>query len=675
MVSRSHEAGGLKRYTLVGGLFLLALAVRLWRLTTHSLWFDESMSLFWASQPVTRIWEVGLRLVEDKHPPLYYSLLHGWMGLFGSSDAAVRSLGSLLGALAVLPTWGLGYLLGDRRAGALAGLLVALNPFLVWYSQEVRMFMPAATFALFGLYGLLRSVLSPQPSALGPRPSLLRLGWWALALLGLVGAVYSYLFSVFLLPVAALWLLVLWLWTVRQGPSPGAWPSFLGAALVLALAGTLIAPLLWAAWRVSGGEALPGRMFGGMTGALARLAAAYTLHRGPWREGAVRMASVGAGLLALLGLVLPLRRQQSPIANRQSAHNIGHSSFAIGHWSLGRPLLALYLFLPLFLGGLLQSRDRTIFDEPRYFTFLVPALCLLWGRALAALGQRVRLLGWAALAVILTVDLVALSHLWLPQNLREDWRTAAAYVETHAGSNDAVLVHVDYVRIPFQRYFGGPQPVFFPFTGRLNDPAQVEPPLLGLLPFDSVWLIQSHTQEFDPHHLVERWLAERFPLATEQYPAGITVKRFLTRYRLPGLPSDVPRLAAAFGPHITLVGCAVDDVRTPAGDERSHPPSAWVHVRLYWQAKARPLADYAATVRLVDSLGQVWGERLQGERDTLQVWPTSRWEPGEIVRQEVDVNLNPITPPGEYRILVGLADAAGQPVGSEVVCGAVQVVK
>ncbi|MDH7485481.1 MAG: glycosyltransferase family 39 protein [Anaerolineae bacterium] len=656
----------MKRYTFVGGLFLLALAVRLWRLTTHSLWFDETMSLFWAGQPVARIWEVGLHLVEDKHPPLYYSLLHGWMGLFGSSDAAVRSLGSLLGALAVLPACGMGYLLGDRRSGALAGLLVALNPFLVWYSQEVRMFMPAATFALFGLYGLLRSLLSPQSSALSPRPAALRLGWWALALLGLVGAVYSYLFSAFLLPVAALWLLVLWLWMMRQGQSLGAWRFFLCGAFVLALAGALIAPLLWAAWRVSGGESLPGRMFGGMAEALARLAAAYTLHRGPWGEGAVHTAQVGAGLLTLLGLLLPLRGRAST----------GFSHSQMGYLgALGRPLLALYLFLPLFVGGLLQSRDRTIFDEPRYFTFLVPAFCLLWGRALAALWQRVRLLGWVALAAVLAVHLVALSHLWLPQNLREDWRTAAAYVETHAGANDAVLVHVDYVRIPFQRYFGGPQPVFFPFTERLNDPAQVEPPLLGLLPFDSVWLVQSHTQEFDPHHLVERWLAERFPLATEQYPAGITVKRFLTRYRLPELPPDVPRLDAACGPHITLAGCAVDDERTPATDERSHPPSAWVHVRLYWRTEAKPPADYTATVRMVDGLGQVWGERLYREQETLRVWPTSRWEPGEIVRQEVDVNLNPITPPGEYRIVAGLADAAGQPVGSEVICGAVQVVK
>jgi hypothetical protein len=155
----------------------------------------------------------------------------------------------------------------------------------------------------------------------------------------------------------------------------------------------------------------------------------------------------------------------------------------------------------------------------------------------------------------------------------------------------------------------------------------------------------------------------------------MTVKRFITRYRLSEPPADVTQLDATFGPDITLVACAVDDTRTLATDERTHPPSGWVHVRLYWRAEARPPADYAATVRMVDHLGQVWGDRLHRDRGTLQLWPTSRWEPEEVIRQEVDVNLNPITPPGEYRIVVGLLDDAGQPLGAEVICGQVQVVK
>jgi hypothetical protein len=44
------------------------------------------------------------------------------------------------------------------------------------------------------------------------------------------------------------------------------------------------------------------------------------------------------------------------------------------------------------------------------------------------------------------------------------------------------------------------------------------------------------------------------------------------------------------------------------------------------------------------------------------------------MRDEVDVNLNPVTPPGEYPILVGLVDEQGQAAGERVECGRVRVV-
>ncbi len=105
-----------------------------------------------------------MSFVQDKHPPLYYLLLHGWTRLLGGGDVSVRLLGVLIGALAVLPTYGIGRRLGGDRAGAIAALLLALNPFLIWYSQEARMFMPATTFLLVGLYGILH-LLTRIPAA------------------------------------------------------------------------------------------------------------------------------------------------------------------------------------------------------------------------------------------------------------------------------------------------------------------------------------------------------------------------------------------------------------------------------------------------------------------------------------------------------------------------------
>ena len=73
-------------------------------------------------------------------------------------------------------------------------------------------------------------------------------------------------------------------------------------------------------------------------------------------------------------------------------------------------------------------------------------------------------------------------------------------------------------------------------------------------------------------------------------------------------------------------------------------------------------------MRWVDQAGQVWGDKLERGNDAIHMWPTSRWIPGEVVRVDSDVNLNPITPPGRYRLVVGLQDGNG---GME--CGEVEI--
>ncbi len=140
----------------------LAALTRLWRLNYHSIWFDESVSLNWSGADPGYTWRVTFQLIEEKHPPVYYVSLHYWremLGLFGLShtDAAIRVFGSLLGILTVAGILLLVRRVSGRPTGLLAGLLVALSPVLVWYSQELRMFQPAATGAVWTAYALLRA--------------------------------------------------------------------------------------------------------------------------------------------------------------------------------------------------------------------------------------------------------------------------------------------------------------------------------------------------------------------------------------------------------------------------------------------------------------------------------------------------------------------------------------
>jgi hypothetical protein len=415
----------------------------------------------------------------------------------------------------------------------------------------------------------------------------------------------------------------------------------------------LFLPLARAAWLVSGAESEPGQAFVGLAPGLGQLLRVYAIGWPPWPDDAASWLALAMLLLALSGMIIPSSRLVT----------LPHPDPR-----LGGLYLAVWLGVPVMIGGLLLARDRTIFTEARYFIFLVPALCLAWGRALAALWSWREPVAVVGVAAVLGITLVALPANWSPERRREAWREAAAYLAEHAGPQDAVLIHADYVRLAFDRYFDGPQPVFFPFTDVLVDETEVAGILQGLVDtgFDAVWLVQSHGEALDPDGLIAGWMGTHFPLITEQFPAGIAIHGYATRFRTADLPPALSRLDVPPLQGLRLLACQHSPGPVAARDDVFHPPSGWVHVTTYWTVDEPVDGDRSPQVQLVDGAGQIWGASLQRDADTMHVWPTSAWLPGEVVRVDYDVNLNPLTPKGSYALVVGLA-------GDQVACGQVAV--
>jgi mannosyltransferase len=132
-----------------GGVIVVFTALSVFLRTRYlsgQFWMDEALSVGISSHSLTAIPGV---LRHDGSPPLYYLLLHVWMSVFGSSESATHAMSVLFGVLAVpIGTW-IAWSLFGLRAGLIAAVLFAMNPFLTAYSQETRM------YTLMSLLGLL----------------------------------------------------------------------------------------------------------------------------------------------------------------------------------------------------------------------------------------------------------------------------------------------------------------------------------------------------------------------------------------------------------------------------------------------------------------------------------------------------------------------------------------
>jgi len=127
-------------------VFFLALILRLELLATRSLWIDEAISLDIAARGPAEI--VRLSRTAEPHPPGYYLLLWGWQLAFGHTPATGRTLSLLFGLGTVLLTGILGGQFFGPATGLFAAALVALHPFQIFASNEIRMYPLLATLEL-----------------------------------------------------------------------------------------------------------------------------------------------------------------------------------------------------------------------------------------------------------------------------------------------------------------------------------------------------------------------------------------------------------------------------------------------------------------------------------------------------------------------------------------------
>jgi mannosyltransferase len=193
-LGRALRRAGLNPLLLVGGLTVLGLLLRLPSFD-DSLYGDELATYYVVTDhslgDVVHLLQ-GNSPTGDLSPPLFFMVAWLTEGLFGHPESL--RIASLLAGLAAIP---LTYLLGLRTVGRPAALLgatlIALSPFLIYYTTEARAYGLTLLLVLLSTLALLRALDGS------------RFWWWAAYAVCSCAAVYTHYTPVYLLGAQFLW--------------------------------------------------------------------------------------------------------------------------------------------------------------------------------------------------------------------------------------------------------------------------------------------------------------------------------------------------------------------------------------------------------------------------------------------------------------------------------------
>ncbi len=169
-------------------ILLLAAAERILHIGDQSMWIDEGYAYWNQKQPDIIAWLAA----KELHPPLYFLLLHLWIGITGSSVVAMRmfsALPSLISVAAIVPLAKL--LRRDRSRDEfwiipiIGALLLALNDSEISLAQDVRMYALRTLLALGSVFFYMYWA---------QRPSVKRAALWVITLVLLYHTHYQGLY-------------------------------------------------------------------------------------------------------------------------------------------------------------------------------------------------------------------------------------------------------------------------------------------------------------------------------------------------------------------------------------------------------------------------------------------------------------------------------------------------
>ncbi len=364
----------------------------------QSLWLDEATSVLAAKnfsfQDLIFKFSPG-----DFHPPLYYLILKLWIGIFGTSEIAVRVLSVIFGVATVYVVYAVAKKLFGGNVGLISAALLATAPLHIYYSQEARMYSLETLLVMLVVWFFVSEK------------------WIGLVITAAILLYTDYLPALIFIP----------LFLIKK------------KKLVLPFIGVLLLLLPW----------FP--IF------LSQLQNGLAVHSDApnwW----VTLGKTNFKELALVPVKFMLGRISFYNKSLYAATVLGSGAIfgavlfgTLSKWQKARLLWLLFLF-PILAAAAL-GLYISVFSYFRLL-FILPLFYLLAAYGAQNLGTR-----WfkPLLAGILFINLTAGSlYLFTPRFHREDWKSAVAWIEQNAaGKSAATLFVTNNQRDPYIYYSKG----------------------------------------------------------------------------------------------------------------------------------------------------------------------------------------------------------------------------
>lgn len=606
-------------------LTLFAFAIRLWRLDAQSLRGDEAFDVLFASQSLGEI--IYQLRFNQIYPPLYHTLDHFWLMLAGHSQLSARFIALCAGVLLVPVGYRLAKDLFGERVARLASVLVAVHPFLIWHSQDGRMYTLLALCVALAAWFAVRvwawdmkwTTKDSQPSDYASRMTHDVL-YTIAATLAITTHYFAY-FAIFTLNVVALY------WGWRRRWPPKLYARWFILNVIVGLIGLMWIALAWARFSVHTADWIAPTS---PLEVLRRSLLAYSLGTTITWERAWPFVMVMLAL-AVMSVYVDERRRTNDEGRPSS---IIHPSSLVVASLVALPLILIYL----------GSLWRPMYDE-KFLIFIVPFYIMLVARGLVVLRQ------WQVVGALVIITAMSASL----QNYHFDtrfakappWRAAAQVILSQSRAGDLVIYNFPDPSLLYQ-VDGALPMVLLPAQATYSaegaiplDAAETENALRQLSEqYERIWFVPQPSPNWDKDGAVGRWLS-RFADRDQLYNwTGLTLERYLTprAYQKIWTP-----LNAQFADGISLIAYRISQSRET------------IQLTLYWQASATPSRDYSVFAHLLDASGV-----LRAQQDNPPVngdYPTSAWKTNAIIVDRYAIIIPRDLPAGRYQFEVGLYDA------------------